>query len=196
MAGPAGVGVQWRYGSPVCRGRRLAQPPWLTRHLPPPAQPQAALRAWDDGVRRQAVELLLPQGQPTQDGGWPGGIRQQFRCGPDANLGSRGSVPPAPLAWAHQSLCSGLPAATCASSHPPTPHPHPHPSRVAKPMLESLLLRLKQHEGLEGRITAELLDEGDCVGEPGGRWQLSCLPCPPAFGWDGASVPGWGLLLA
>lgn len=32
-------------------------------------------------------------------------------------------------------------------------------------MVESLLLRLKQHSGLEGRITAELLDEGDCVGE-------------------------------
>lgn len=32
-------------------------------------------------------------------------------------------------------------------------------------MVESLLLWLKQHSGLEGRITAELLDEGDCVGE-------------------------------
>jgi hypothetical protein len=40
---------------------------------------QAVLRAWDDGIRRQAVELLLPQADPNADGGWPGGIRQQFR---------------------------------------------------------------------------------------------------------------------
>lgn len=40
---------------------------------------QAVLRAWDDGMRRQTVELLLPQADPTADGGWPGGIRQQFR---------------------------------------------------------------------------------------------------------------------
>lgn len=33
-------------------------------------------------------------------------------------------------------------------------------------MVETLLLRLKQHTGLAGRITAELLDDGDCVGEP------------------------------
>lgn len=36
-------------------------------------------------------------------------------------------------------------------------------------MVEALLLRLKEHSGLEGRITAELLDEGDCVGEAWGR---------------------------
>ncbi|EFN50839.1 expressed protein [Chlorella variabilis] len=82
---------------------------------------QAVLRAWDDGMRRHTVELLLPQADPSADGGWPGGIRQQFR--------------------------------------------------VAKPMVESLLLRLKQHEGLGGRITAELLDEGDCVG----AWQSERL---------------------
>ncbi|KAL4451370.1 hypothetical protein ABPG77_009442 [Micractinium sp. CCAP 211/92] len=82
---------------------------------------QASLRAWDDGIRRQAIELLLPQAHPTEDGGWPGGIRQQFR--------------------------------------------------VAKPMVEALLLRLKEHSGLEGRITAELLDEGDCVG----AWQSERL---------------------
>ena len=50
------------------------------------------------------------------------------------------------------------------------------PCRVAKPMVESLLLRLKESAGLEGRITAEFLDEGDCVGERGvylckERWQ-------------------------
>ena len=37
------------------------------------------MRAWDDGLRRQSLELLLPQARPTEDGGWPGGIRQQFR---------------------------------------------------------------------------------------------------------------------
>ncbi|KAL4420712.1 hypothetical protein ABPG75_010368 [Micractinium tetrahymenae] len=82
---------------------------------------QASLRAWDDGIRRQAIELLLPQAHSSEDDGWPGGIRQQFR--------------------------------------------------VAKPMVESLLLRLKEHSGLEGRITAELLDEGDCVG----AWQSERL---------------------
>lgn len=88
----------------------------LTRRRRPP-HTQAVLRAWDDGLRRQSVELLLPQATASEDGGWPGGIRQQFR--------------------------------------------------VAKPMVEGLLVRLKAHRGLEGRITAELLDEGDCVGEPG-----------------------------
>ena len=39
------------------------------------------------------------------------------------------------------------------------------PSGGAKPMVELLLLRLKQYQGLAGRITAEFLDEGDCVGE-------------------------------
>ena len=39
------------------------------------------------------------------------------------------------------------------------------PHRVALPLVEALLRRLKQHNGLEGRITAEWLDEGDCVGE-------------------------------
>ena len=36
------------------------------------------LRAWDDGIRRQNLELLLPNA--AADGGWPGGIRQQFRA--------------------------------------------------------------------------------------------------------------------
>lgn len=81
----------------------------------------AVLRAWDDGIRRQALELLLPQKNSVSDGGWPGGIRQQFRA--------------------------------------------------ALPMMETLLLQLKKAPGLEGRITAELLDEGDCVG----AWQSEKL---------------------
>ena len=36
--------------------------------------------------------------------------------------------------------------------------------RVALPMIESLLMQLKSTAGLEGRITAEFLDETDCVG--------------------------------
>lgn len=43
--------------------------------------------------------------------------------------------------------------------------------RAALPMIESLLLRLKRSEGLEGRITAEWIDEGDCVG----AWQSEKL---------------------
>ena len=41
--------------------------------------------------------------------------------------------------------------------------------RVALPLVEGLLLRLKRVRGLEGRITTEMLDEGDCVGERGAR---------------------------
>ena len=60
--------------------------------------------------------------------------------------------------------------------------------RVAKPMVESLLLRLKQHEGLGGRITAELLDEGDCVGERVEReWSMVCVG-----GGGGVGGGGWG----
>jgi hypothetical protein len=77
----------------------------------------AVIRAWSDGIRRQTMELLLPQAGSDTIEGWPGGIRQQFRA--------------------------------------------------ALPMIESLLLKLKRSEGLEGRITAEWIDEGDCVG----AWQ-------------------------
>jgi hypothetical protein len=48
-------------------------------HVLFPSSAQACLRAWDDGLRRLCVELLLPQADPGADGGWPGGIRQQFR---------------------------------------------------------------------------------------------------------------------
>ena len=99
--------------------------------FPLPASPEqciaqasgAVLRAWGDGIRRQSLELLLPQTGSFSETGdeWPGGIRQQFRA--------------------------------------------------ALPMIESLLLRLKRAEGLEGRITAEWLDEGDCVG----AWQSERL---------------------
>jgi hypothetical protein len=81
----------------------------------------AVIRAWSDGIRRQSMELLLPQEGSDAAGGWPGGIRQQFRA--------------------------------------------------ALPMIESLLLRIKRAEGLEGRITAEWVDEGDCVG----AWQSEKL---------------------
>jgi len=89
----------------------------------------AVRRAWDDGYRRQCLELLLPQSNTVEDRGWPGGIRQQFRA--------------------------------------------------ALPMVESFLLVLKSVEGLRGRITAEFLDESDCVG----AWQserLSAVLFPTA----------------
>ena len=100
---------------------------------------QAVLRAWDDGLRRQSLELLLPSQEAggVGDGGdggagaWPGGIRQQFR--------------------------------------------------VAKPMVEALLLRLKQSPSLTGRITGQLLDDGDCVG----AWAV-CV------GWVGGVCAGGG----
>jgi len=81
----------------------------------------AVLCAWQDGIRHQALELLLPQENSVEDVGWPGGIRQQFRA--------------------------------------------------ALPMVESLLISLKRSEGLQGRITAEWLDQGDCVG----AWQSERL---------------------
>lgn len=40
----------------------------------------AALRAWQDGVKRQRVELLLPLIGATDLDDWPGGIRQQFKA--------------------------------------------------------------------------------------------------------------------
>ena len=89
----------------------------------------AVQRAWEDGIRRQNLELLIPQENAAIDGGWPGGIKQQFR--------------------------------------------------VALPMVEALLLSLKSVQGLEGRITAEFLDETDCVG----AWQsekLSAVLFPTA----------------
>ena len=89
----------------------------------------AVQRAWEDGIRRQNLELLLPQENAAVDGGWPGGIKQQFR--------------------------------------------------VALPMIESLLRILKSAPGLQGRITAEFLDETDCVG----AWQsekLSAVVFPTA----------------
>ena len=81
----------------------------------------AVIRAWLDGIRRQSLEVLLPEANNASDNGWPGGIRQQFRA--------------------------------------------------ALPMVEGLLLKLKKSNGLEGRITAEWLDEGDCVG----AWQSEKL---------------------
>jgi hypothetical protein len=95
--------------------------------FPLPARPDqavaqavaAVLRGWDDGVRRHVVELPLPE--PVPGGGWPGGIRQQFR--------------------------------------------------VALPLVEALLRALKRRPGLEGRVTAEWLDEGDCVA----AWQSERL---------------------
>jgi hypothetical protein len=89
----------------------------------------AVQRAWEDGIRRQNLELLLPQENAAVDGGWPGGIKQQFR--------------------------------------------------VALPMIESLLRILKNAPDLQGRITAEFLDETDCVG----AWQsekLSAVVFPTA----------------
>ena len=40
----------------------------------------AALRAWQDGIKRQRVELLLPLIGATDLDDWPGGIRQQFKA--------------------------------------------------------------------------------------------------------------------
>jgi hypothetical protein len=39
----------------------------------------ACRRAWEAGVRRQRVELLLPLIGATDLDDWPGGIRQQFK---------------------------------------------------------------------------------------------------------------------
>ena len=63
-------------------------------------------------------------------------------------------------------------------------------------MVESLLLRLKESAGLEGRITAEFLDEGDCVGEwfvmP---WQSCCAFARgdrAQWQWDSAGLCSTG----
>ncbi len=38
------------------------------------------MRAWQAGVRRQRVELLLPLIGATDLDDWPGGVRQQFKA--------------------------------------------------------------------------------------------------------------------
>ena len=40
----------------------------------------ASVRAWQAGVRKQRVELLLPLIGATDLDDWPGGIRQQFKA--------------------------------------------------------------------------------------------------------------------
>lgn len=80
----------------------------------------SVLLAWNDGIRRQKLELLIPQKSSGMDG-WPGGIRQQFR----------------------QIL----------------------------PLITSVLQVIKQNKDLEGRITPEWIDEGDCVA----AWQSERL---------------------
>ena len=62
--------------------------------------------------------------------------------------------------------CNGPCFASCPALH-----------RVAKPMIETLLLRLKQAADLSGRITAEFLDETDCVGERCAALRCAALRC-------------------
>ena len=118
----------------------LAFLPCTTASLQPsPQASQAVLRAWEDGIRWQCLELPLPLNNAPAEGGWPGGIRQQYR--------------------------------------------------VALPTLEGLLLRLKQYQGLEGRITAEWLDQSDCVGGWAGGWSLGAV-WGVCCGAGGGSVGG------
>lgn len=74
----------------------------------------AVLKAYEAGVKRQQIELLLPLIGATDLDDWPGGIRQQFKA--------------------------------------------------ALPMVESILKAVKATTGLEGRLQAEILDQGDAVG--------------------------------
>lgn len=116
-AGSPAPRVAQLHPAPALCARRYFPPhhPAPPTSTPPPQASQAVLRAWEDGVRQQCLELPLPLNNAPAEGGWPGGIRQQYR--------------------------------------------------VALPILEGLLLRLKKYEGLRGRITAEWLDKADCVGE-------------------------------
>lgn len=74
----------------------------------------AVQRAWEAGIKRQRVELLLPLIGATDLDDWPGGVRQQFKA--------------------------------------------------VLPMVESMLDGLKRCEGLEGRLSGEIWDQGDAVG--------------------------------
>ena len=60
------------------------------------------LRAWEDGVRWQCLELPLPLNNAPAEGGWPGGIRQQvwFVCVCMYVCVHRGSLTPALAAGA------------------------------------------------------------------------------------------------
>lgn len=70
--------------------------------------------AWEAGIKRQRVELVLPLIGATDLDDWPGGIRQQFKA--------------------------------------------------ASPMVERLLRQLKTVPGLEGPLSAKILDDADAVG--------------------------------
>ena len=70
--------------------------------------------AWESGVKRQRVDLVLPLIGATDLDDWPGGIRQQFKA--------------------------------------------------AAPMVERLLRQLKQVPGLEGPLSAKIIDDADAVG--------------------------------
>ncbi|KAI3428320.1 hypothetical protein D9Q98_006700 [Chlorella vulgaris] len=79
----------------------------------------ACIRAFQAGVRRQRVELLLPLVGATDLDDWPGGIRQQFKA--------------------------------------------------AQPMVEELLRELKKEPGLEGPLSARIIEDGDAVAAWEGR---------------------------
>lgn len=75
----------------------------------------ACRRAFEAGILRQRVELLLPLIGATDLDDWPGGIQQQFKA--------------------------------------------------VLPMVETIMKGLKATEGMAGPLAAEIIDQGDAVGQ-------------------------------
>ena len=105
--------------------------------LPIPRGPQetvaqavaAVSRAWEAGVQRQRVELLLPLIGATDLDDWPGGIRQQFKAA-QVRQGRAGGRCWRGAAWqASGRLCLPPHCPTAAPAQPPPPPPAPCDSR-------------------------------------------------------------------
>jgi hypothetical protein len=75
---------------------------------------KACQAAWNDGISRQRIEIILPLIGATDLDDWPGGIRQQFKA--------------------------------------------------AQPMVEDLLVQMKNIPGLEGPLSGKIIDDADAVG--------------------------------
>lgn len=74
---------------------------------------------------------------------------------------------------------------------PPQPHPRPGGIRqqfkAAQPMVESILRAVKQAEGLQGPLAANIWDQGDAVGAWTGK-NLACVLFPTAATLDRVGV--------
>ncbi len=98
----------------------------------------------------------------------------------------RTSLPGSPPPPLHRQL-----AACLLCMHPHNPHLRPGGIRqqfkAAQPMVESILRAVKQAEGLQGPLAANIWDQGDAVGAWTGK-NLACVLFPTAATLDRVGV--------